>query len=136
MLSIVLLQMILEVNRRCSSKSLRIARQLALAFWILLVSYFTMISENLAPHFDAVSVDKVPRIQLSSPLTDANFAFASLHIHVGRGRGKGSEHSMDGKFAPMEVLVFVYVSNLIINILMVFFKVKEVFLFIVISIYT
>ena len=71
--------------------------------WTIYITSCPTFSENLAPHFDAVSVDRVPRIRLSSPLTDAKFTFASMHIHVGRGRDKGSEHSLGGKFAPMEV---------------------------------
>ena len=71
--------------------------------WTIHITSCAMFSENLAPHFDAVSIDTVPRIRLSSPLTDAKVTFASMHIHVGRGRGKGSEHSIDGQFSPMEV---------------------------------
>jgi hypothetical protein len=36
--------------------------------------------------------------------SDKYYVFAQLHVHVGREDDKGSEHSINDRFYPMEVI--------------------------------
>lgn len=61
-----------------------------------------------APHFDVAEDNKDITLKLKNIIINKRWSkdtyiFHDLHIHLGKKENKGSEHSIDGKFYPMEV---------------------------------
>lgn len=61
-----------------------------------------------APHFDVDKHNKditlkLENIDINGIRSKDTYIFKDLHIHLGKKENKGSEHSIDGKFYPMEV---------------------------------
>lgn len=69
-----------------------------------------------APHFDVDEKSKDITLKLKNiddngTRSKDTYIFKDLHIHLGKKEKKGSEHSIDGKFYPMEAHMVFYNSN-------------------------
>nr|AYN73059.1 larval shell carbonic anhydrase [Pinctada fucata] len=61
---------------------------------------------NHAPEFESEDEEEI-YLKLNR-LRDEKYKFRNLHVHNGNRKSKGSEHSVDGRFTPMEAHVVFY----------------------------